>query len=386
LTSAPHWRDPALLPELDPSASWQVFDGKEHRFLSLPEVLERIESGPGQTLWTGQPERADIVFVAAPGANRPEPAIERPELQAALLRHHEKTLAGTFRQNGWFFYPLAVIALGVEILLGKVAMLPAIFAVLTGSAHLEAWLQLRTLRRDPQRYAAEEAARIRYGAWLDLSGGRYRCRVCWIVAAWTAIGALLVALPASIGDAALVKQAVSAQPWRLLTATLLHGSLLHFLMNASAMVSIGALLERGAHRHLVTPVWLLGALAGSLLSWAATPATSVGASGGILAVFTFLLVMGWRRRAQLPPNYGSSLARGMLIIALFGVLAWDAIDNAAHAGGALAGAAIGFWIFRRPRETLPLQDSPTLRAIGRAAEVAFIVLAAFTAAKLLGFA
>ena len=118
---------------------------------------------------------------------------------------------------------------------------------------------------------------------------------------------------------------------------MLHGSVIHFLMNASTMFALGPLLERGAQRYLLTPVWLAGAVSGSLLSWMATPTTSVGASGGILAVFTFLLVMGRRRKDRLPPDFANSLIRSLVMIGMLGLLAWGVIDNAAHLGGAFFG-------------------------------------------------
>src|SRR6185369_9162330 len=182
------------------------------------------------------------------------------------------------------------------------------------------------------------------------------CRTCLMALAWAIIAGIQAFVPRdSVAAAGLVKASIAAEPWRLLTAPMLHGSILHIVMNASAMLSIGALLERGVHRSLVSVVWLLGALCGSLASWAATPNTSVGASGGILAVLSFLTVMAWRERAELPPGYASSMARSLVVIAALGVLAWASLDNAAHAGGAAAGAAIAAWIFRKPTP-LPIAD------------------------------
>ena len=186
-----------------------------------------------------------------------------------------------------------------------------------------------------------------------------------------------------LAAAALVKASLAAEPWRLLTASMMHGSILHIILNASAMLSLGLLLERGAHRHLVAPVWLVGSLAGSLFSWAATPTTSVGASGGILAVFGFLLVMAHRCRAQLPPGFGSSLVRSLVMIGMLGILAWNVIDNAAHVGGLLAGAALSYGILRAAKDKLPLPNSRPMTIAGRLGEVSLLAIAIFTLVKLL---
>jgi hypothetical protein len=74
------------------------------------------------------------------------------------------------------------------------------------------------------------------------------------------------------------------------------------------------------------------------------------------------------------------------MIATLGVLARSAIDNAAHPGGALAGAAMGFWVFREDRGELPLPDSRPLQITGRIGDALFVVIALFTLAKLFGVA
>ncbi len=385
------WADEPLFPELDSEPQWGVFGKAGHEPLALAQIVERIDAGPGRELWNGSNERPEVVFVTRPDAKHPVAAVECPELQPSLLRWHERKLRGERKKNAFVFYPLLLLTIALEVGMHTFAVLPAVFAVLTGASYVEAWRLLNRLRRDPQGYLHDKAAQTRYSTWLSLSAPKHRCRTCWMAATWAVIGLVQMVAPESPGHAgepsylaaALVKDLVAVEPWRLVTAAMLHGSVFHFLMNAVTLLALGPLLERGAHRHLLAPVWLFGALTGSLLSWAATPTTSIGASGGILAVFTFLFVMGLRRRAQLPPDYASSLARGLVTIAVFGILAWGVIDNAAHLGGAIFGAALGAWVFREHDGPLPLPDSPALRIVGGMSEAAFFLVAAFTAAKLL---
>ncbi len=77
------------------------------------------------------------------------------------------------------------------------------------------------------------------------------------------------------------------QPYRLITAIFLHGSLVHLVVNVTALLIIGFLLEDGLGSILFGAVFLLGGLAGSLASIAANPPEmiAVGASGAILALF-----------------------------------------------------------------------------------------------------
>lgn len=385
------WTDPALLPELPDPPQWGLFKDGAMQPMPLPELVALIQGGRGAEQLNGKGERPDVVFVTRPESTRPVPAVECPELRAAILKRDEDQLVKTRRTNGLFFYPLLLVTIFLELTLSTLALLPAVFAMTNGAAHAEAWRTLARLRADPDRYLRDTSAQIRYAAWLTLAGNRYWSRTWGLVLIWVAIYAVQYFLPAGargepapyLAAAALVKSAVVAEPWRLLTAAMLHGSILHILMNAITMLSLGVLMERGAHRHLLVPVWLAGALAGSLLSWAGTPATSVGASGGIMAVFSFLLVMGYRCRARLPPDFSSSLVRGLVMIGMLGLLAWGVIDNAAHLGGVLAGAAIARWVFRGDHTTLPLSDSPALTAVSRGCWVIVVAVAVFTLMKLL---
>lgn len=153
----------------------------------------------------------------------------------------------------------------------------------------------------------------------------------------------LFALDASIEAGALRRDAVAAgEWWRLLTAPMLHGNVLHFWMNYAALESLGRIMETRGPRAWVPLVFLLSALAGGAASLALPPdVSSVGASGGLLGMFGFLAVMAWRRKGHLPEGFLKGLLINLAVIALVGLLAYRFIDNAAHAGGLLAGLLLG---------------------------------------------
>ncbi|MBK8047001.1 MAG: rhomboid family intramembrane serine protease [Anaerolineales bacterium] len=106
---------------------------------------------------------------------------------------------------------------------------------------------------------------IRYGALMGFNGGDIR---------------VLVELGAKY-DPAIYQ----GEYWRLFTATLLHGGVLHLMFNLYALFSLGPLLESylGPARFLA--IYVLGGLFGSLLSYAFTDSVSVGASGAIFGIF-----------------------------------------------------------------------------------------------------
>jgi rhomboid protease GluP len=145
--------------------------------------------------------------------------------------------------------------------------------------------------------------------------------------------------------------------WRLLTAGLVHGSVLHLVMNAMVLQDVGRLVESlfGSRRMLVL-LWG-GVLGGSLASLATNPNPSVGISGGIFALVGSLLAVGLRHRRRLPPPVRRMLVRGPIEVIVLNValgLALPIIDNAAHLGGLATGFGLALVLSVRPevREAL----------------------------------
>jgi hypothetical protein len=126
--------------------------------------------------------------------------------------------------------------------------------------------------------------------------------------------------------------------WRLLTSTLLHGSILHLLFNMYALYWLGPQLERSLGHMRFAALYALSALGGSVASyWFSDLRTvSVGASGAIFGLITATIVIGREMRtdvSQLVVLLGLNVVIGFL---------QPGIDWRAHFGGAVTGAAIAF--------------------------------------------
>jgi rhomboid protease GluP len=141
----------------------------------------------------------------------------------------------------------------------------------------------------------------------------------------------------------------AGQYWRLITAMFLHGSLLHIGFNAYALYALGPEAERiyGTPRFLA--LYFIAGLAGGVASYTFTPRDSVGASGAIfgliggLAAFYYVSrgLLGEISRQQL----GSLIT--VIMINLFIGFSSPLIDNTAHIGGLIGGAAIGWMLAPR---------------------------------------
>jgi len=126
--------------------------------------------------------------------------------------------------------------------------------------------------------------------------------------------------------------------WRLITSTLLHGSILHLLFNMYALYWLGPQLERSLGHVRFAALYVLSALGGSVASyWFSDLRTvSVGASGAIFGLITATIVIGREMRtdvSQLVVLLGINVVIGFL---------QPGIDWRAHFGGAATGAAVAF--------------------------------------------
>ena len=124
--------------------------------------------------------------------------------------------------------------------------------------------------------------------------------------------------------------------WRLLTSTLLHGSILHLLFNMYALYWLGPQLERSLGHVRFAALYVLSALGGSVASyWFSDLNTvSVGASGAIFGLITATIVIGRETRADV-----SQLVVLLGLNVIIGFLQ-PGIDWRAHFGGAVIGALV----------------------------------------------
>jgi len=164
--------------------------------------------------------------------------------------------------------------------------------------------------------------------------------------------------------------------YRLFTAPLLHGDVMHILFNGIALVMAGFLLERLVGRAWFLGFFLIGALGGSLMSIALNPAglLSIGASGAIMGLLAAAYISSFRLPPGSKGRWWTQMGAARLLIPALLPLATshDAtqIDYGAHLGGALAGAAAAFMLLRAWPDTARL---PLFRGVAAGIGVAGIV-------------
>jgi membrane associated rhomboid family serine protease len=137
--------------------------------------------------------------------------------------------------------------------------------------------------------------------------------------------------------------------WRLCTASLLHGNLPHLVVNAFALLSLGALLERWLGHARFAVILVLSCLGGAALSvFAARGLFSVGISTGLFGLLGALAVLHVRHRQVLPAGFRQSRTWWIVIAVINGGLSFlvPFIDGAGHLGGFLTGAVVTWAVDR----------------------------------------
>jgi len=164
----------------------------------------------------------------------------------------------------------------------------------------------------------------------------------------------------------------AGQWWRFVTPMFIHVNLPHLLVNMYSLWVVGPYVERlyGSARFVV--FWVLTGIAGVVASYLTVrpnmpgsflgrfffkplDVPSAGASGALFGLVGVLFVFGIKFRHELPEGFKRAFGTGMLPIILInlfiGYIGRGVIDNAAHMGGLLSGAALAVVVqYRRPGE------------------------------------
>ncbi len=168
--------------------------------------------------------------------------------------------------------------------------------------------------------------------------------LAWLVALIPGVGETVQNALLFWGPALYPELTGTFEPWRLVTASLVHSGFWHIGLNMLALWMMGRSLEPLLGRWRFLTLYLLSALGGAvavaLLSFT-TPV--VGASGAIFGLFGALIVIG--------RHIGANIGGIAIILAInlaIGFIPGFNISWQAHVGGLVVGALVGL-IYARTR-------------------------------------
>jgi rhomboid protease GluP len=164
--------------------------------------------------------------------------------------------------------------------------------------------------------------------------------------------------------------------WTLVSASYLHGGILHIVFNMLALRQIAPLVIRefGTHRMIV--IYTLSGVIGFLISYMAGVSFTIGASAAVCGLIGAMLYYGKSRGGI----YGQAVYRqvgGWAIgIVLFGLVV-AGINNWAHGGGMAAGALMGLLLRYNERQKVNMRHR-LLGSLCLSGTLAVLLWAVFT--------
>jgi len=141
--------------------------------------------------------------------------------------------------------------------------------------------------------------------------------------------------------------------WTLISASFLHGSLMHIFFNMIALVQLGPFVvqEYGLNRFVI--IYTVTGITGFLLSFLAGVPFTIGASACICGLIGAIIYYGKSRGGF----YGEAIykqALGWVFgLVVYGLL-FPGINNWAHGGGVASGILFAWWLgyLEEHRETI----------------------------------
>jgi membrane associated rhomboid family serine protease len=368
----PPWRRPGFLAAA-PAGSFGYLSERSVRPCALEELRAAVARGPEER----------VHFVWGPDTGRLVPTAELPEvfeaLRGAQLARAEEVLRS---KTTWAAVTGIALYFYGERLLG----LPLSWlAMLWGAFFLLPMVDAAVRRREWVRADIGDAPALgeasRFLHWLSW---RQTSKMTPII-----IGALVVTwllseaatLDRSIHVFGMDTAGVKAGAWwKPLTCFFLHGGIVHLVFNSMALSRLGQWVEGLTEAAWVPLILLVSTLGGSLAGYVLPPdVPSVGASGGVLGLLGFLLVLARHPGRAIPPAFQRLLWQWVAYVLVLGLIGWKVIDNAAHLGGLLAGAGLGVFANNRLPSGPPPVRSPWAAGLGWPAAAVLAATAAWMA-------
>ncbi len=188
-------------------------------------------------------------------------------------------------------------------------------------------------------------------ALLVVLAAIFVCELAFGVRPWS--GALEPSIETLVALGGLNRTLVleSGEWYRIFSATLLHGNVIHLAMNGFCLYLAGAMLENIVGRRWFFALFVVGGVCGSLMSLAVNPESvvSVGASGAIMGLLAAALVCGFHYPSGALRTQIQTTSMQILIPSLIPLAVGRTggqIDFAGHIGGALGGALVGLVLLK----------------------------------------
>lgn len=136
---------------------------------------------------------------------------------------------------------------------------------------------------------------------------------------------------------------IQGQFWRLITPVFLHGSLIHIAFNMYALYRFGPGLERFYGHGRFLALYLVAGFAGNVVSFAMSPAASLGSSTAIFGLLGAEGVFLYQNRKVFGGRTQQALQQVIMLALINLVIGLSpGIDNWGHLGGLIGGVSFAW--------------------------------------------
>ena len=362
-----YWEEQIKLPEKDPELEYGYIlkSDDEPVKCSKEELYEVIESD------------MDVVYVTTPqNSTFIIPGSDFETLQPILRKKKSSIKTNLYFGIGYtVFFGIILLLLNLNSNKGFWSDKSGRFNILIFGIIpvLNGLYELISIRRINELNYQKESSEIKFNFWINQKNIYSIYIVTGILVIITIIQ-FITGLRDSIELAGLVKlKTLNGEYWRLLTCILMHGSVMHIIFNGLAIYVIGHMVIRITGFSYFVIVFLFSGLLGSLFSLFLLPTqTSVGASGGIMGLIGFVLIVSIKLKDSVPGNIIKSMMNSIILIAIMGITAFDIIDNAAHGGGLIGGIIIGLILIRKRDNWIPYKPTILINITGIVSTIVLI--------------
>ena len=162
-----------------------------------------------------------------------------------------------------------------------------------------------------------------------------------------------------VNQFALIKSKVDLGEYqRLFTYLFVHENMLHITTICAALYFLSRIFLQFYNIFLLVLVFVVTGIVGGLSSVLFLPQEiSFGASGAVLGILGFLILIVLKHQEIIPSNFIRDLVNGALYVAVLGIAGYEFINNVANFGGFIAGALIATTIDNKDEIELKIKNS-----------------------------
>ncbi len=362
-----NWEEQIVLPKKDPELEYgYILESDDEPVKCTKDELYDVIESDMNVVYVTTPQNSSFII----------PGSDYETLQPLLRKKRSSIKTNLYFGIGYtVFFGGFMLLLNLNSNKGFWTDSPFRFLILVFGIIpvLDGLYELISIRRINELNFQKESSEIKFIFWINQKNIYSIYIVAGILLIITIIQ-FITGLGGSIELAGLVKlKTLNGEYWRLLTCMLMHGGVMHILFNGLAIFAIGHLVIRITGFSYFVIVFLFSGLMGSLFSLFLLPTqTSVGASGGIMGLIGFVLIVSMKFKDSVPRNIIKTMLNTIMLTAIMGISAFDMIDNAAHGGGLIGGIIIGLILIRKRDNLIPYKPSILINIIGIVSAIVLI--------------